>query len=147
MRTSAHPFWVLLTNTPDKIRLTEDKFYLFKRNKVIWMTLWYIFTVPGHQPEMLDLFLRDAMDFGFLTDCHLKRIDWRFLCKNFLNLGQVVWILRNCKENSSYLPQTTFSLKMKELGTSLCSLFCNILIQGHKVGLEWKMNWPTYELI
>ena len=34
------------------------------------MTINYL---PGHQPEMPDyvkLFLRDAMELGFLTDCH-----------------------------------------------------------------------------
>ena len=34
-------------NTPDKIRRTEVEFYLFERNKMIWMTLWDIFTLSG----------------------------------------------------------------------------------------------------
>ena len=96
-------------------------------------------------PDYVKLFFRVAMELGFLTDCHLKSKDWRFLCRIFMNLGQVVWILHNFKENTSYLPQTTFSLEMKELGIFTVLSFCDILIQGHKVGLEWKMNWPNYE--
>ena len=87
-------------------------------------------------PDYVKLFLRDAMELGFLTDCRLKSIDRRFLCRNFMNLGQVVWILHYFKENTSYLPQTTFSLEMKELGIFTVLSFCDILIQGHKVGLE-----------
>ena len=98
-------------------------------------------------PDYVKLFLRDAMELGFLTDCHLKSIGWRFLCQNFMNLGQVVWILHNFKENTSYLPQTTFSLEMKELHIFTMLSYCNILKQRHKIGLEWNINWQTYETI
>ena len=79
-----------------------------------------------------------------LTNC-IDCIDWHFLCEKFMNLGPVVWILNNFYENNSYLPQTPFAFEMKELGIFTLLLFCNILIQGHKGGLEWKMNWSAYE--
>ena len=96
-------------------------------------------------PDNVKLSLWDATYHEIQTDCVLKSIDWRFLCQNFMNLGQLVWILHYFKENTSYLPQTTFSLEMKELGIFTVLSFCNILIYVHKVDPEWKMNWPTYE--
>ena len=106
--------------------------------------------LPGHQPEMPDyvkLFLSDAMCHGFFTYCILKSIDWRFLCQNFINLGQVVWILHDFQEKTSFQPLTTFSLEMKELHIFTMLSYCNILKQRHKIGLEWNINWQTYETI
>ena len=82
-----------------------------------------------------------------MTDCLVMSIDWRFLCPNFIDLGQVVLILHDFKEKSYFLPQHTFSSEMKELCIFTLLSCSNILKQKQKIGLKRNMDWQTDESI
>ena len=56
-----------------------------------------------------------------MTDCLVMSIDWRFLCPNFIDLGQVVLILHDFKEKSYFLPQYTFSSEWRNCVFLPCS--------------------------